>query len=259
MKPRTSTPYAFTLVELLVVISIIGLLVALLLPALGASRRAAQATVCLSNQRQCGTALLNYATEHDDRLMPYRVQDAAGVQWWFGYEAGGPGGRAERPLDKTRGPLANYLGHNIAEALACPAFPRNDADFRPKFAVASAHYGYNGGLAWPFPLDRPAEKLTQVTHPDSVFAFADAVHQDFSATEFYEPHTVSYRRPGKTTGAGHFRHQNRANLAYLDGHAAPLAPPPGETVWLTIAGDPVVNVDTDDGPDSRYGFVTWTR
>ena len=39
-------------------------------------------------------ALINYTAEHDGRLMPFGTRENANadVQWWFGYETGGPGG-----------------------------------------------------------------------------------------------------------------------------------------------------------------------
>lgn len=248
----------FTLIELLMVTSIIALLLALLLPALGGVQAAGRATNCLSNQRQAVTALLNYTAEHDGLLMHYATREVDGVTWWFGFERGGPGNTLGRPLDKTRGPLADYLGGEIHDALACAAFPADEPGFVAKFDQRSAHFGYNGALAWPMPFGKTPQRLDRASQPSAVFGFADAVHQDFSAERYYEPHTIAYRRPGKIDGVGHFRHTGRANTAYLDGHAEPIEAPAGETIWRSIADAPLANLDTADGPGTRYGFKTWT-
>ncbi len=65
---------AFTLVELLVVIGIIGLLISILLPALSKAQDAAKTVQCASNLRQIATALISYSNDNKGRLIPDMVQ-----------------------------------------------------------------------------------------------------------------------------------------------------------------------------------------
>ena len=80
-KIKPSRHAAFTLVELLVVISIVALLIGILLPALSAARGAARTTVCLSNQRQIGIAANVFSNDYDGYIT---ACDPSGNLWWYG-------------------------------------------------------------------------------------------------------------------------------------------------------------------------------
>jgi prepilin-type N-terminal cleavage/methylation domain-containing protein/prepilin-type processing-associated H-X9-DG protein len=89
-KPLRHIPRkAFTLVELLVVIGIIGLLTSILLPSIGRARQQATAVICASHIRELCRGLINYAAENRGRFPPNFTFNDPGQFWYDDVRVGG--------------------------------------------------------------------------------------------------------------------------------------------------------------------------
>ena len=82
--PSPAPRPAFSLVELMIVITIIGLLISILVPAVVAVQDMANSVACQSNLEQIAKAVLTYATENREAIVPTRYGDASaadGLNW----------------------------------------------------------------------------------------------------------------------------------------------------------------------------------
>ena len=132
IKKRTSHSFrqlrfggrAFTLIELLVVIAIIGILAAILMPALSASKRKAYMANCTSNMRQNGLGVHLFAGDNDDYLPPGQGKGTS-FQISAYYNDGGVSGSLGSTIP---GNISPYIGGKTPDAtwrtaptFICPA------------------------------------------------------------------------------------------------------------------------------------------
>ena len=215
---QQSKVLAFTLLELLVTISLLAILAALLLPALQRGRRSAQRVECTSNLRQLSLAAHLYWDENAGACFRWQLGPTNGGRlYWFGWLQDGPEG--QRAYDLAPGALYPYLrGRGVS---LCPALNYTLAQFKLKATGAAYGYGYNRFLSAAD--NEPPVNLTKVPRVCDLALFADAAQvNDFqSPASRSNPMLEEWYYVDTTTNYpnGHFRHSQHANLVFCDGHA----------------------------------------
>ncbi|MAX25728.1 MAG: hypothetical protein CMJ19_14615 [Phycisphaeraceae bacterium] len=144
----------FTLIELLVVISIISLLISILLPALAAARKSAQTLQCGTNQRQVFVAMVTYAQNHNDWIVPTYMQNGNSNRLWSV-------GLAIETLNMTAGDFWP-TGQRPPGIFACPS---------SDYLTTTSHYSDWGRSTW----------ISRIYHQDYQW------HQELRHTDIKEP------------------------------------------------------------------------
>lgn len=189
--------HGFTLVELLVVISIIALLVALLLPALQEAREVAKQIHCVSNIRQLGLAVHTYAQDHADYI-PDDLRAPDDQFPLYGY------------TDEIDG------GNDYLARAGCPAKAQPDPELRQSYGLSQVYTDWvqkSGTPLWP-----GLVRLSEVRKASETSLAIGLQYTHFTQPLHYETRTVAIGR----------HREKGLSFVFLDGHAAFLAANGGE-------------------------------
>lgn len=224
--PRSSP--GFSLVELLTVVAVIGVLAALLLPAVTQGMVSAREATCTGNLRQMHAAYQMYMDDHAGRFFPWVERRNGQNLWYWGLETG-PGPEGMRRIDRSQGRLAPYIGVGTVET--CPDFPYRSTQFKRKFETSTFGYGLNVFLI----LDQPEQRGSGVSQwagiarPAGTLLWGDAVQvNQFQAPAspsnpmLEEWYYIANRNLEFPTA--HFRHGGRMNGVFCDGSVQSLPP-----------------------------------
>jgi prepilin-type N-terminal cleavage/methylation domain-containing protein/prepilin-type processing-associated H-X9-DG protein len=200
--PTSLRSSAFTLIELLTVIAVIGILAAILIPVVGKVRDSARRAACASNLRQIGQAMHLY---HDDHGHFPNQNDGSYVTLAGQRGSGaGPGGSYTTPADRR--PLNPYLGvadhpDAVVEITRCPSD-------NVMWEASGSSYAY--GNIYEYLVRQPGGAgvpLEQIQNPSRVLMA-------------YEVNAALMARGQNAPAQYDFHERERYNVVYADGHVS---------------------------------------
>jgi prepilin-type processing-associated H-X9-DG protein/prepilin-type N-terminal cleavage/methylation domain-containing protein len=234
--PRRIFAGAFTLIELLVVIVVIGILAALLLPALSQAKSRAQTIACLNNLKQLELCLHLYVADNNDYFVPNNSiailspgtnnpgLDVKGLSWLPDVSAP----TEINPSNIINGLLFPY--NNSLPIYHCPADqstletpggqPLAQLRWR-SYNMSQSVNGYPQGDPDYYPYIPAWVKFTEVRHPTpaGLFVLIDENPDTQEDAEFGNPPVGSpYFEPDVWWDMPSDRHSQGANLSFADGH-----------------------------------------
>ncbi|MHB9071213.1 MAG: type II secretion system protein [Sedimentisphaerales bacterium] len=226
MQKRYCSMRGFTLVELLVVISIIALLLSILMPSLSAAREQAKAITCASRLSQTALALDMYAQANNERFPPVAKQfsrETEIVLWQIRLRPFIPGGKEGRTY----------------EIIHCPSIPLEIKGY------STMTYGMNGLYDTFDSQGGQAKNRLKAKTPGQVILVADSIAKDrgkllrwphpyYGMSLMLIPESYSkviYFAYGE---AADLRHRKATNILYMDGHVT-LGKAPKDDIGVNTA------------------------
>src|SRR5215831_4528308 len=204
---------AFTLIELLVVIAILGILAALLLPALSRSKASARRIDCLSHTKQLALAVTMYAQDGADS-MPWPNWGTKFQGWLYTPVSGSPPEPTDPPETAyVGGTLWSYI--KVTSIYWCPQDNRNTSYFQQRIEKLSS-YVMNGGIMGYY-IQPPAartHKLGQM-NPSACLSWEPTDSPPYDPAHVFND---AASLPRSDEGPSQ-RHGSGCNVSYFDGHA----------------------------------------
>jgi prepilin-type N-terminal cleavage/methylation domain-containing protein/prepilin-type processing-associated H-X9-DG protein len=262
MSTRISKRFGFTIIELLVVITIIAMLVSMLLPVMSKGRTTAERLICSANQRQLGIGLNTYLNDYKQH---FTVMDDLGSngqgygldEWgdtggcynykdvrWFDVMAPyvgwiDPNDDGSQPcMQKRDSSGSNLIWNKALGVMFCPSdrSRRWHVGFRPSSyavpGVIESVYSNMGQGGDPMTTNTTGQNFTHIGKPDSEAFLGEAGNQSWYHVfhDMVRWNCALEQTPGGFEDVA-YDHDNQLNWLFFDGHSKILPDAPHSIDW----------------------------